>query len=31
VWFLLTAGTLMTALTAHLGGLLAHGEDFFTY
>jgi uncharacterized membrane protein/mono/diheme cytochrome c family protein len=28
---LLTAGLVVTALTAHLGGLLAHGEDFFRY
>jgi uncharacterized membrane protein len=31
VRLLLAAGILMTALTAHLGGLLAHGEDFFAY
>jgi mono/diheme cytochrome c family protein/uncharacterized membrane protein len=31
VRLLLTSGGLITALTAHLGGLLAHGADFFTY
>jgi uncharacterized membrane protein len=31
VRLLLITGILVTALTAHLGGLLAHGEDFFTY
>ncbi len=31
VWLLLTAGVLITALTAHFGGLLAQGGDFFTY
>jgi mono/diheme cytochrome c family protein/uncharacterized membrane protein len=31
VWLLLTAGVLLTALTAHFGGLLAQGGDFFTY
>jgi uncharacterized membrane protein/mono/diheme cytochrome c family protein len=31
VWLLLTAGILITALTAHFGGLLAQGGDFFTY
>ena len=31
VWLLLTSGVLITALTAHLGGLLARGQDFFTY
>ncbi len=31
VRLLLIGGILITALTAHLGGLLAHGEDFFTY
>jgi mono/diheme cytochrome c family protein/uncharacterized membrane protein len=28
---LLLAGILLTALTAHVGGILAHGEEFFTY
>jgi uncharacterized membrane protein/mono/diheme cytochrome c family protein len=28
---LLIAGILITAITAHLGGLLVHGEQFFTY
>jgi uncharacterized membrane protein len=31
VRLLLTVGVLMTALTAHLGGLLARGDDFFNY
>lgn len=31
VRLLLTAGVLIAALTAHLGGLLARGQDFFTY
>jgi len=31
VWLLLTAAILITSLTAHFGGLLAHGEDFFSY
>lgn len=31
VRLLLMSGVFITALTAHLGGLLAHGEDFFTY
>src|SRR5207237_2688832 len=31
VRLLLTSGILITALTAHLGGLLARGQDFFTY
>jgi mono/diheme cytochrome c family protein/uncharacterized membrane protein len=31
VRLLLTLGILMTAITAHLGGLLAHGTDFFDY
>jgi mono/diheme cytochrome c family protein/uncharacterized membrane protein len=29
LWLLL--GILLTAITAHLGGLLAHGADFFSY
>ena len=28
---LLMSGILLTALTAHLGGRLAHGDDFFSY
>jgi mono/diheme cytochrome c family protein/uncharacterized membrane protein len=28
---LLMAGILITAITAHLGGLLVHGEEFFTF
>jgi mono/diheme cytochrome c family protein/uncharacterized membrane protein len=28
---LLFAGTLIVALTAHLGGIMAHGEDFFSW
>jgi uncharacterized membrane protein len=31
VHIVLAVGILITALTAHLGGLLAHGEDFFQY
>jgi hypothetical protein len=31
VQLLLAAGILITGLTAHLGGLLTHGKDFFTY
>lgn len=31
VWFLLMFGILITTITAHLGGLLDHGEDFFNY
>lgn len=31
VRLLLIFGVLVTALTAHLGGLLVHGRDFFTY
>jgi mono/diheme cytochrome c family protein/uncharacterized membrane protein len=31
VRFLLMFGVLVTALTAHLGGLLAHGRDFFNF
>ena len=31
VRFLLLAGVLITAITAHFGGLMAHGVDFFTY
>jgi uncharacterized membrane protein/mono/diheme cytochrome c family protein len=31
VRLLLLSGILMTALTAHLGGLLDRGEEFFTY
>jgi uncharacterized membrane protein/mono/diheme cytochrome c family protein len=31
VWLLLGCGVLMTAITAHLGGLLANGADFFDY
>jgi uncharacterized membrane protein/mono/diheme cytochrome c family protein len=31
VWFLLASGVFLTAITAHLGGLLDHGADFFTY
>ena len=31
VWLLLAAGIGFTALTAHFGGLLAHGSDFMTY
>jgi mono/diheme cytochrome c family protein len=31
VRLLLMSGVLLTALSAHAGGLLAHGEDFFTY
>jgi uncharacterized membrane protein len=31
VLVLLVAGILFTALTAHLGGLLDHGGDFFTF
>jgi uncharacterized membrane protein len=31
VRILLAAGVLMTAITAHFGGLLAHGEEFFRF
>ena len=31
VRFLLISGIIATALTAHLGGLMAHGDDYFTY
>jgi uncharacterized membrane protein/mono/diheme cytochrome c family protein len=31
VWLLLASGVLIVALTAHLGGLLANGVDFFGY
>ncbi len=31
VRLLLAAGITLTALTAHLGGLLVHGDDFFAY
>ena len=31
VRLLLMSGVLITALTAHLGGLLDRGGDFFTY
>ena len=31
VRFLLTFGIVITAITAHLGGLLVHGIDFFNY
>jgi uncharacterized membrane protein/mono/diheme cytochrome c family protein len=31
VLLLLVFGVVITAITAHLGGLLAHGKDFFTY
>ena len=31
VRLLLAAGVFVTALTAHMGGLLAHGENFFSY
>jgi uncharacterized membrane protein/mono/diheme cytochrome c family protein len=31
VWFLLASGIILMAVTAHLGGLLAHGADFFSY
>jgi mono/diheme cytochrome c family protein len=31
VWFLLAAGIGFTAITAHFGGLLAHGADFVSY
>jgi uncharacterized membrane protein len=30
-WLLMTSGILVTALTAHLGGLLDRGSDFFNY
>ena len=30
-WLLMTSGILVTALTAHLGGLLDRGGDFFNY
>jgi mono/diheme cytochrome c family protein/uncharacterized membrane protein len=30
-WLLMTSGILVTALTAHFGGLLGRGGDFFTY
>jgi mono/diheme cytochrome c family protein len=30
-WLLMTSGVLATALTAHLGGLLDRGGDFFNY
>lgn len=30
VRFLVMLGVLVTAITAHLGGLLVHGRDFFT-
>ncbi len=31
VRLLLLAGVLITAVTAHFGGLMVHGRDFFTY
>ncbi len=31
VWFLLASGVFLTAITAHLGGLLDRGWDFFAY
>jgi hypothetical protein len=31
VRLLLMSGILLTALTAHFGGLLAQGSDFFNY
>jgi uncharacterized membrane protein/mono/diheme cytochrome c family protein len=31
VWLLLICGCLITALTAHFGGLLSRGEDFLSY
>jgi hypothetical protein len=31
VRLLLTSGILITVFTAHLGGLLDRGEDFFNY
>jgi mono/diheme cytochrome c family protein/uncharacterized membrane protein len=31
VWLLMASGILVTSLTAHLGGLLSRGRDFFNY